>query len=81
MSFQEAERKSRKGSLTQNDRNGDPQHTLGRLLSLSQNSLSLFQEGQRLPALIEIFASLRSEAHPSRRAPQQRHAELRFQQR
>src|SRR6266852_6618848 len=33
LSFQEPREKVQEGLLTQNDRNGDPQHTFGRLLS------------------------------------------------
>src|SRR5258708_7544199 len=81
LNFQEPREKVQEGLLTQNDRNGHPQHTLGRLLSQGQNSLSLFHEGQRLPALIEVFTSLRSQGPPPRCAPQQRHTELRLQHR
>src|SRR5882762_3428715 len=81
LSFQESREEVQEGLLTQNDRNGHPQHTFGRLLPQGQNSLSLFQEGQRLPALIEVLTSLRSQGHPSRCAPQERHAELRLQHR
>src|SRR5260221_7741356 len=81
LSFHKTREEVQKGLLTQNDRNGYPQHTFGRLLSYGQNSLSFFQEGQRLPALIEVLTSLRSQGHPSRCAPQERHAELRLQHR
>src|SRR6202162_1499976 len=60
LSFQEPRQEVQEGLLTQNDRNGHPQHTFGRLLSKGQNSLCFFQEGQRLPALIEVLTSLRS---------------------
>src|SRR6266852_7255595 len=55
LSFKEPREEVQEGLLTQNDRNGDPQHTFGRLLSQGQNSLSLFQEGQRFPTLIEVL--------------------------
>src|SRR6267378_3362382 len=60
LNFQEPREEVQEGILTQNDRNGNPQHALGCLLSQGQNSLSFFHEGQRLPTLIEVFASLRS---------------------
>src|ERR1700678_2614940 len=59
MSFQKPREEVQEGLLTQNDRNGYPQHTFGRLLSQSQSPLSLFQESQRFPALIEVLTSLR----------------------
>src|ERR1700757_1580314 len=43
LSFQESREELQKGLVTQNDRNGNPQHTFGRLLSQGQNSLSFFQ--------------------------------------
>src|SRR6202011_2974984 len=55
LSLQEPREEVQEGLLTQNDRNGHPQHTFGRLLSQSQHSLSFFQEGQRLAALIEVL--------------------------
>src|SRR4029077_9828580 len=60
VSIQEAGEEVQEGLMTQNDRNGNPQHTFRRLLSQGQNSLSFFQERQRLPALIEVLASLPS---------------------
>src|SRR4030088_2010897 len=54
VSFHESRDEVQEGLVTQNDRNGNPQHTFRRLLSQGQNSLSLIQEGQRLPALIEV---------------------------
>src|ERR1700722_11348052 len=81
LSLQELREEVQKGLLTQDDRNGHPQQTSGRLLSQSQNALRFFQEGQRLPALIEVLTSLRSQGHPPRCAPQKRHAELRLQHR
>src|SRR5207253_10816893 len=60
VSFQESREEVQEGLVTQNDRNGNPQHTLRRLLSQGQNSLSFFEEGQRLPALIEVLTSLPS---------------------
>src|ERR1700678_2049353 len=55
LGFQEAREELQEGLLTENDWNGHPQHALGRLLAQSQNSFGLFQEGQRLPALIEVL--------------------------
>src|ERR1700719_3748074 len=37
LSFQESREAVQEGLATQNDRNGNPQHTLGRLLSQGQN--------------------------------------------
>src|SRR5260370_12530910 len=78
ISFQEPREEVQEGHLSQNDRNGNPQHTFGRLLSKSQNSLSLFQEVQRLSALIEVLASLRSQGHPPPRPPPAPHPHLPF---
>src|ERR1700693_4106980 len=61
LSFQEPREELEEGLLTQNDRNGHPQHTFRRLLSLGQNSLSFFQQEQRLPALLAVLKSLRSQ--------------------
>src|ERR1700730_8530547 len=55
LSFQEPREELQEGLLTQNDRNGHPQHTFRRLLSLGQNSLSFFQQEQRLPALLAVL--------------------------
>src|SRR5580698_8570856 len=81
LSLEKSGKEVQERHLPQNDGNGHPQDTFGRLLSQGHNSLSLFQDGQRLPAVIEVFTSLRGQGHPERGAPEERNAELRLQHR
>ena len=67
--------------LTQRDRHRDAQQSFGLLLRLREHALGFLQQAERLLALIEVFASLRRQAHAARGAAEQCRAELRFQHR